>query len=352
MTTFSSVVTTHIGRCNTRIPTIRLLALRVTPTIKRRCVGHVVRSSKSLDLILSSRSQMPKRFSSSNNNTNVLEESSASSSSSVPAAAPQRPADNVLLSGSASESLGTIVRHGPGDACIVLNVGGTEFMTLRSTVAANPVLADHVARAEANQEIMLMKHGGGGESNAVFIDRDSKHFGLILQYLRNQVELETSGLPSSSSSNDTLSRLIGSWRTQSFMPTLPKDPNMLAELYVEVTYYRLTELQNALHDQSAWTRLVSLLGFSKVGGLYGNPIVRASQVLARLRVFLMTVGAAVGTTVGMQQTGTKQMKQLWEFCGLKTKDDDDETEEEDENESSFDVVEGLLKALPLSASEE
>ena len=57
-----------------------------------------------------------------------------------------------------------VVRHGPGDGCITLNVGGKEFQTLRSTVFANEVLAKHVVRAEANQEIT--------KSGAVFIDRD------------------------------------------------------------------------------------------------------------------------------------------------------------------------------------
>lgn len=52
-----------------------------------------------------------------------------------------------------TKTLSRIERHGQGDAFITLNVGGTEFHTLRSTVAANQVLAEHVARAEANHEI-------------------------------------------------------------------------------------------------------------------------------------------------------------------------------------------------------
>lgn len=79
-----------------------------------------------------------------------------------------------------TESLGEIVRHGKGDAYITLSVSGTEFHTLRSTINSNAVMADHVARAEANAEIT---HKG-----AVFIDRDPAQFGIILQYLRNSVE--------------------------------------------------------------------------------------------------------------------------------------------------------------------
>lgn len=72
-----------------------------------------------------------------------------------------------LRSSSSSENelpVASIPRHGPGDACITLNVGGTEFHTLRSTVFSNRVLADHVTRAETNKEIT--------KNGAVFIDRD------------------------------------------------------------------------------------------------------------------------------------------------------------------------------------
>jgi hypothetical protein len=73
-----------------------------------------------------------------------------------------------------------VTRHGTGDGIICLNVGGTEFLTLRSTIASNSVLADHVRRAEANLE--LTREG------AIFIDRDPCQFDIILQHLRNKVE--------------------------------------------------------------------------------------------------------------------------------------------------------------------
>lgn len=66
-----------------------------------------------------------------------------------------------------------IVRHGNGDRCITLSVGGTRFTTLRSTVEECPVLEEHVSRAEKNKEILL--------DGAVFIDRDPKHFVSILK---------------------------------------------------------------------------------------------------------------------------------------------------------------------------
>jgi hypothetical protein len=65
----------------------------------------------------------------------------------------QTPESQTMIQGSNTESLGEIVRHGKGDAYITLSVGGTEFHTLRSTINSNAVLADHVARAEANSEI-------------------------------------------------------------------------------------------------------------------------------------------------------------------------------------------------------
>ena len=228
--------------------------------------------------------------------------SRSSSSVSTKAVTPTTNTDSVLLCGSATKSLGSIVRHGAGDTCIVLNVGGTEFITLRSTVASNAVLADHVARAEANQELLMHNTTSG-----VFIDRDAKHFGFILQYLRNQVELEHSNLPRAFSETTTSSRmtsLLASWKTQSYMPQLPKDSKVLAELYVEATYYRIAELQNALHEQSAWTKFVTLLGLSKVGGLHGNPFVRASQLLGQARMALVALGTltAAGTMALPQQS--------------------------------------------------
>ena len=73
-----------------------------------------------------------------------------------------------------------IIRHGSGDGVIFLNVGGQEFTTLRSTVRINPVLWRHVSNAENNNEFT--------KGGAVFIDRDSSQFGLILQHLRNRAE--------------------------------------------------------------------------------------------------------------------------------------------------------------------
>ena len=76
-------------------------------------------------------------------------------------------------------------------------------------------VADHVARAEANHEIT--------KGGAVFIDRDPKHFDVLLQHLRNRVEqLPTIG----SNSNDRMAQL-----TQCNFAKL--DDKVLRELYIE-----------------------------------------------------------------------------------------------------------------------
>ncbi len=176
-------------------------------------------------------------------------------------------ADGALLQGSHSESLGEIVRHGPGDACITLNVGGKEFFTLRSTVNGNAVLADHVARAEANQEVTM--------NGAVFIDRDPEHFCFVLNHLRNRMELTTSR------HFDNKSMKQKSLTVSTFSAAhveLPTDPRVQRELYVEAAFYRIPELQSALCKSSMFTSLASVL--NKSGG---NPFDVATKLLARLR---------------------------------------------------------------------
>lgn len=194
-----------------------------------------------------------------------------------------------------------------------MNVGGTNFTTLRSTVASNAVLADHVKRAEDNNEFLDSGGGNGGGDGlrSVFVDRDPQHFRFILQYLRNQVELENLTIAESATLTGTsgtprqMVRLLTSFQVQSFMPHLPSDPKVLAELYVEATYYRIAELQDLLRDQSVWTKVTIFLGFTKVAGFQGNPFVSASKLLVQLRTF-----AVLGT---LSVAGTMTM--LLEWCG-------------------------------------
>lgn len=182
-----------------------------------------------------------------------------------------------LLQGSNTEGLGEVVRHGRGDAFITLNVGGKDFHTLRSTVNSNPVLADHVARAEANREIT--------KNGAVFIDRDPEHFNFILKHLRNRMEqLSTHGAPGPSKN-------LTRWTKANI--ELPKDDRVLRELYVEATFYRIEELQHVLCTRSWLTSVISF--FNK----NANPFDAAARLAAQLRAGLIALGSlgTVGGTV-------------------------------------------------------
>lgn len=183
--------------------------------------------------------------------------------------------ETVLLQGSNSKSLGEIVRHGSGDACITLNVGGKEFYTLRSTVNANAVLADHVARAEANKEVT--------KNGAVFIDRDPEHFCFVLKHLRNRTELATAQHFDKAS----LTKF-----TKAYME-LPKDPKVLRELYVEAAFYGIPELKCALAESSVTSYIASI--FNKAG----NPFDSVTKLLSQLRTTaaLVAAGTVGGGTI-------------------------------------------------------
>ena len=154
-------------------------------------------------------------------------------------------------------------RHGPGDAVIKLNVGGKEFVTLRSTVESNAVLSDYIRRAEANGENL-----DGG--SAVFIDRDPTHFGLILAFLRNRIE----GI-AYNSKYDKLGVHVYLHKKPKYV-RLPKDEHVLEDLFVEATHYRIKELQHQLCEASLMTML-----FSQFGG--GNPFAQASSFFKQFR---------------------------------------------------------------------
>lgn len=170
----------------------------------------------------------------------------------------------------------SLVRHGPGDGVVKLNVGGKEFLTLRSTIQSNAVLADYVARAEANSEF----NGG-----AVFIDRDHTHFGVILTFLRNRMEgIAYNSTFTGKDCHEKLSHKPKYVR-------LPKDAGVLQDLYVEASHYKIYDLQKQLCEASFVTTVFSYFG----GG--GNPYQQASDFFKRLRTW--SAVAFVGTTGGI-----------------------------------------------------
>jgi hypothetical protein len=137
-----------------------------------------------------------------------------------------------------------IIRHGPGDGLLCLNVGGTEFRTLRSTVQSNPVLHEHVLRAAANQEFT-------SEGNAVFIDRDPAQFRLILQHLRNHADsLDHNNIIKCGvgRAGPLENKFTGSFKKgyRTLMIQIPKDRGEMQELFVEARHYQIKELEDAL----------------------------------------------------------------------------------------------------------
>ena len=159
-----------------------------------------------------------------------------------------------------------ITRHGKGDAVVILDVGGKEFKTLRSTVESNSVLSSLVARAEANAELTQ-----GGK--AIFVDRDPKHFGIILQHLRNKVD----GL-----SYGAIGRLIPESHSKKMAIAtvqLPTDKEALRDIFMESQYYNIKELQQSACGQSLLTALMQNFGLAKGA----NPFDEASKFLLRLK---------------------------------------------------------------------
>ena len=184
-----------------------------------------------------------------------------------------------------------IQRHGPGDKVITLDVGGKKFQTLRSTIAQNKVLYDHVLRAEANLEY--------ASDNAVFIDRDPKHFGVILAYLRNRAD----GLVGSSDAAATTSSLVRFGRkqqsnttnvatspTSSFKYTssiqLPTDSTLLSEMYIESMHYNIPEMTDLICSRQMLTRIFNLFGSN-------NPFQLAGSAYANMKRLLVLFGGVM-----------------------------------------------------------
>lgn len=193
---------------------------------------------------------------------------------------------------------------------------------------SNPVLADHVARAEkaaavtsSNNNNKLLHDG------AVFIDRDPKNFAYILSYLRNQLD---AGSSSSSQSNNVyastrqLKKKIlvatsvysqgSSAKQVTASLSLPKDSNALKELYQEAAYYQIPELEAALCNQSAF---ITILQFFP-GGSGANPFATASQVLSRLRASLLALGSVGTIVLGTNEDARQSIRSLGWLSGGQT----------------------------------
>jgi len=197
----------------------------------------------------------------------------------------------------------TIIRHSQNDGVVTLNVGGKNFQTLRSTIQQNEVLREYVLRAESNNEII-------SKDNAIFIDRDPKHFDMILSYLRNKADgivrhKTFKSLPSSTSSI-----------------LLPKDSKTLTELYFESIHYRIPELTDRICSQQFLGRIFELFGST-------NPVQQATALLARGKSILLafgglatTAGAAWGWLYTQAEWAQEKTKNLLSIDNGKTTGDD------------------------------
>jgi hypothetical protein len=183
-----------------------------------------------------------------------------------------------------TEPVALITRHGANDGVITLNVGGKNFLTLRSTISQNAVLSEYVARAEANKELA---------QEAVFIDRDSKHFGTILSYLRNKAD----GILNRSLSTRLLKK-VNNGLSAAETVHLPQDQQSLQELYYESLHYDIQELASYICTKGFFVKYASMSGAK-------NPFQMAASVLAvgrRVLVFLGTVVTGMGGWTVVQAT--------------------------------------------------
>ncbi len=210
-----------------------------------------------------------------------------------------------------------IQRHGPGDKVITLDVGGKKFQTLRSTIAQNKVLYDHVLRAEANLEY-------AADNNAVFIDRDPKHFGIILAYLRNRAD----GLVGSSDAAATTSSLVRFGRkqqsnttnvatspTSSFKYTssiqLPTDSTLLSEMYIESMHYNIPEMTDLICSRQMLTRIFNLFGSNNPFQLAGSAYANMKRLLVLFGGVMTGAGGWVyAQAVAAQQAKTNELQAL------------------------------------------
>ena len=200
-----------------------------------------------------------------------------------------------------------IRRHGPGDGVITLNVGGKKFQTLRSTVAQNEVLMDHVFRAEANAEL--------SDGEAIFIDRDPAHFAVILTYLRNKADgvytspyaakkLMKFGSKHGQDSADNHCKALKAVPTKAiaeavspaYLIQLPKDSKILKEIYFESKHYNITELTDHICSRQVLTRIFS--GMT-------NPFEKAATAIAAGKRFLVLLGTMM---TGMGGWGYSQAR--------------------------------------------
>ncbi len=201
--------------------------------------------------------------------TNTSTSSSSSSSSNLP-----------------TETTNWLPRRGPDDAIVTVTVGDKEFKTLKSTLRLSPVIWDAVMSAERNQ-----KHNNNNNNSTtssttttnVFLDRDPKHFPIILAYLRNKVD------------EVSYNRECESWKKYTKYIQIPKNADLsdLEDLYLEATYYQLNDLQIQLAHGTFMVRAWNVLNGSTTSTSTTtmiNPFERTKEFVTTLRNVSLTLG--------------------------------------------------------------
>jgi hypothetical protein len=189
-----------------------------------------------------------------------------------------------------AEETSLVTRHGEGDGVITLNVGGKEFITLRSTIQDNPVLYNRVLKAEANQEFT---------NGAVFIDRDPTYFHLILHHLRNRADMLHNPNSLMSAKRAMFSRAFPEkahkvFKKKDVLIQVPEKKEAVRDLYVEARYFNIEELESLLCSVDWYTRFAQFFGSGA-----SNPFYAASQAITTARRALVA-SSGLGIVLGTQ----------------------------------------------------
>lgn len=171
-----------------------------------------------------------------------------------------------------TETLTTLDRYGRGDRVVKLSLSGTKFLTLRSTLAHSAVLDSIVTRAETNEEL--------ANDGAIFVDRDPKHFPIILNHLRMKAE-----------GREIFQNPCKWVKGKSHAPMLPRDTADLRDLLVEAEHYGLPELRMRILSKRKLARL-----FSIMAGSSGNPFDSATRVLMTIRNTTLLLGTGLASS--------------------------------------------------------
>ena len=201
-----------------------------------------------------------------------------------------------------------VTRRGLDDDIVTVVVGDKEFQTLKSTLQVSPVLSDILESAQEQKD-----------TQTIFLDRDPKHFPVILQYLRNKVEdvsynreCKTWQAHTNHSSQDWLFQKK-SPHTKYIRLATDVDPTYLQDLYLEATYYELDELKIQLDHA---TFVVRAFRFLNGGPSSINPFERTKQVVSTLRTTSVAMaGLGTGAFAFMNDAASQATTLVTSFLG-------------------------------------